>query len=87
MDPARPIEHVTTTIIGILEDMRVTGGNALTSETALLDGLGLDSLAIVTLLEEVRCEFGVDVAGLDLSLSSIDTLGDLSHFVAAHLTP
>ncbi|MGW2616461.1 acyl carrier protein [Streptomyces sp. NPDC001500] len=47
--------------------------------------IGLTSLAGVTLLGAVDRRFGVDVAALDLSLDSLQSIATLSEFVAAHL--
>lgn len=53
-------------------------------DTPLLrDGIGLDSLGGALLLAEVQRRFGVDVAGEDLNLDSLATLGSLAKFVAA----
>ncbi|MCQ9182196.1 acyl carrier protein [Streptomyces sp. IBSBF 2953] len=49
--------------------------------------IGLTSLAGVTLLGHVHQRFGVDVAALDLSLDSLQSIATLSDFVAAHLQP
>ena len=60
-------------------------------QTPLLrEGIGLDSLGGTMLLTEVQRRFGVDVAGEDLNLDSLATLGTLAEFVAArtgNLTP
>jgi FkbH-like protein len=50
------------------------------------DGIGLDSLTGALLLREVQYRFGVDVAGEDLSLGSLATLGSLAAFVAQRIT-
>ncbi|MCQ9136290.1 acyl carrier protein [Streptomyces hilarionis] len=49
--------------------------------------IGLTSLAGVTLLGAVDRRFGVDVAALDLSLDSLQSIATLSGFVADHLQP
>ena len=49
--------------------------------------IGLTSLAGVTLLGAVDRRFGVDVAALDLSLDSLQSIATLSDFVTAHLQP
>jgi acyl carrier protein len=56
------------------------------SETALLrDGVGLDSLGGTVLLTEIERRYGVDVAGEDLNLDSLATIGTLVAYVAARL--
>ncbi|MFG2571293.1 acyl carrier protein [Streptomyces sp. NPDC048481] len=61
---------------------------ALPADTDLFGPrIGLTSLAGVTLLGAVDRRFGVDVAALDLSLDSLQSIATLSDFVAAHLQP
>ena len=45
--------------------------------------LSLDSLTGTLLLREVQRRFGVDVAGTDLNLDALATLGTLASFIAA----
>jgi len=45
-------------------------------------GVGLDSLAGTLLLREVHRRFGVDVAGEDLNLDALATLGTLAAFIS-----
>ncbi|HTZ26197.1 MAG TPA: acyl carrier protein [Streptosporangiaceae bacterium] len=45
-------------------------------------GVGLDSLTGTLLLREVHRRFGVDVAGDDLNLDALATLGTLAAFIA-----
>ena len=47
-------------------------------------GVGLDSLTGTLLLREVHRRFGVDVAGEDLNLDALATLGALAAFIAEH---
>ncbi|MER5193425.1 MULTISPECIES: phosphopantetheine-binding protein [unclassified Streptomyces] len=47
--------------------------------------IGLTSLAGVTLLGTIDKRYGVDVAALDLSLDSLQSIATLSDFVATHL--
>jgi acyl carrier protein len=55
----------------------------LPDDTPLLDGtIGLSSRGGARLLIEIRERFGVDVAGEDLALRSLETLGTLTAFVA-----
>jgi acyl carrier protein len=44
-------------------------------------GVGLDSLTGTLLLREVHRRFGVDVAGEDLNLDALATLGTLATFI------
>ena len=46
------------------------------------EGIGLDSLTGTLLLREVHRRFGVDVAGEDLNLDALATLGTLAAFIA-----
>ena len=57
--------------------------------TAALFGapVGLDSLTGTLLLREIQHRFGVDVAGEDLNLDSLATLGTLAAFVAGRARP
>jgi acyl carrier protein len=57
--------------------------------TATLFGapVGLDSLTGTLLLREIQRRFGVDVAGEDLNLDSLATLGTLAAFVAERAGP
>jgi acyl carrier protein len=63
----------------------VTGNPAvlgISAQTALFGtGVGLDSLAGTLLLRRVRYQFGVDVAGEDLNLDALATLGTLAAFI------
>lgn len=47
--------------------------------------IGLTSLAGVTLLGTIDKRYGVDVAALDLSLDSLQSIATLTDFVTAHL--
>ena len=49
--------------------------------------VGLDSLTGTLLLREIQRRFGVDVAGEDLNLDSLATLGTLAAFVAQRARP
>lgn len=58
---------------------------ALPDATPLFStGLALDSLTGMALLAAIEQEFGVDVATEDLNLDSLETLGTLAAFIAAH---
>jgi len=64
----------------------ITGDEAALAappDTPLLrDGIGLDSVGGTVLLAEVYRRFGVDVAGEDLNLDSMATIGTLIAFIA-----
>ena len=56
---------------------------ALSDETSLFgDGVALDSLTAVVLLQCIDDRYGVDVAGEDLTLDSLASFGTLVAFVA-----
>jgi acyl carrier protein len=46
------------------------------------DAVALDSLTGTLLLREVQHRFGVDVAGTDLNLDALATLGTLAAYIA-----
>lgn len=61
---------------------------AIPASTALFgEAVALDSLTGTLLLREIRQRFGVDVAGEDLNLDALATLGTLAEFVAARREP
>lgn len=78
----------TPDVVGELREIlaRATGREELLSlseQTPLFgDGVGLDSLTGTLLLREVHRRFGVDVAGEDLNLDALATLGTLSAFIS-----
>jgi acyl carrier protein len=80
--------HEAPDVIGELREIlaQVTGREELlgTSAAASLfgTGVGLDSLSGTLLLREVHRRFGVDVAGEDLNLDALATLGTLARFIA-----
>jgi acyl carrier protein len=56
------------------------------ADTALLrDGIGLDSLGGTLLLTEIERRYGVDIAGEDLNLDCLASIGTLADYVAARL--
>jgi acyl carrier protein len=56
-------------------------------DTPLLrDGIGLDSMRGAMLLARVRDEFGVDVAGEDLNLDAMATIGTLTTFISQRIS-
>lgn len=58
----------------------------LTDDTELFgSGVGLGSVSGARLLEAVEERLGVDVAGEDLNLDSLRTIGTLTEFVAARV--
>ncbi|WP_245873474.1 acyl carrier protein [Streptomyces phaeoluteigriseus] len=77
------------------EELRAMIAEAARLDAAVVAGLpadtdlfgpeiGLTSLAGVTLLGAVDARFGVDVAALDLSLDSLQSIATLADFVTAH---
>jgi acyl carrier protein len=80
----RAAADVTAELRDIL--VRATGREELrgvAEEQALFgSGVGLDSLTGTLLLREVHRRFGVDVAGEDLNLDALATLGTLAAFIA-----
>jgi acyl carrier protein len=80
-------------IASVADDLRTLLAS-LTGRDALLhippgaalfgEAVALDSLTGTLLLREIQRRFGVDVAGEDLNLDSLATLGTLASFVAAH---
>ena len=58
---------------------------ALPDDTALLGaGLALSSLTGVRLLALIHERYGVDIAGTDLALDSMESIGTLRDYIAAH---
>ncbi|MER5430597.1 phosphopantetheine-binding protein [Streptomyces sp. NPDC002588] len=58
----------------------------LPSDTELFGPeIALTSLAGVTLLGAIDTRFGVDVAALDLSLDSLQSIATLTEFVTTHV--
>ena len=56
------------------------------ADTALLrDGIGLDSLGGTLLLTEIERRYGVDIAGEDLNLDCMASIGTLADYLAARL--
>ena len=80
----------TPQVIGELREILAlaTGRGELlgiAAETPLFGaGVGLDSLTGTLLLREVHQRFGVDVAGEDLNLDALATLGTLAAFISEH---
>ena len=48
------------------------------------EGMALDSLSGLELLEGVQQEFGVDIAAEDLNLDSLQTIGTLVSYLSGH---
>jgi len=81
--PADVTRQVRQLLAEITGDDRPLGAAA---DTPLLrDGIGLDSLGGTVLLTEVHRRFGVDVAGEDLNLDSLASIGALASFIQARL--
>ena len=80
-DPAGPVVAELRQILA-----RITGRDELAGLPAgaplFGDAVALDSLTGTLLLREVHHRFGVDVAGTDLNLDALATLGTLATFVA-----
>jgi hypothetical protein len=82
--PAGPADSVIGELRQILA--RITGRDELAALPAgvplFADAVALDSLTGTLLLREVQRRFGVDVAGTDLNLDALATLGTLAAFIA-----
>ena len=83
-DPAGPAGLVLGELRRILA--RITGRDELAALPAGVplfgEAVALDSLTGTLLLREVQRRFGVDVAGTDLNLDALATLGTLAAFIA-----
>jgi methoxymalonate biosynthesis protein len=83
-DPDGPAAAIAAELRQVLA--RVTGRDELASLPAGVplfgDGVALDSLSGTLLLREVQRRYGVDVAGTDLNLDALATLGTLAAFIA-----
>jgi FkbH-like protein len=83
-DPGGPDGAIAAELRQVLA--RVTGRAELAglpAGAALFGaGVALDSLTGTLLLREVQRRFGVDVAGTDLNLDALATLGTLAEFIA-----
>jgi methoxymalonate biosynthesis protein len=83
-DPAGPAGLVLGELRRILA--RITGRDELAALPAGVplfgEAVALDSLTGTLLLREVERRFGVDVAGTDLNLDALATLGTLAAFIA-----
>src|SRR5712691_3275887 len=73
---AGQLRQILAEVTGSPEVLGIPAGTAL-----LGDGLGLGSLAGTLLLRRIRLDFGVDVAGEDLNLDCLATLGTLAAFI------
>jgi acyl carrier protein len=82
--PGGPDEPIAAELRQILA--RITGRDELAglpADAPLFGaGVSLDSLTGTLLLREVQRRFGVDVAGTDLNLDALATLGTLASFIA-----
>jgi FkbH-like protein len=83
-DPAGPDGLVVGELRQILA--RITGRDELAGLPAATplfgEAVALDSLTGTLLLREVQRRFGVDVAGTDLNLDALATMGTLAAFIA-----
>jgi FkbH-like protein len=83
-DPVGQVSRVIGELRQILA--RITGRDELAGLPAgaplFGDAVALDSLTGTLLLREVQRRFGVDVAGTDLNLDALATLGTLAAFIA-----
>lgn len=79
---------VTSQVRLILAELTGDSGPLRASlDTPLLrDGVGLDSLRGALLLTRVHGQFGVDVAGEDLNLDAMATIGTLVAFISRRVT-
>jgi acyl carrier protein len=82
--PGGPDEPIAAELRQMLA--RITGRDELAglpADAPLFGaGVSLDSLTGTLLLREVQRRFGVDVAGTDLNLDALATLGTLASFIA-----
>jgi acyl carrier protein len=85
-DRAAPVTDDLRAILAALtgrdEMLHLPAGTALFGPE-----VALDSLTGTLLLREIGRRFGVDVAGEDLNLDSLATLGTLAAFIAARRAP
>ncbi len=93
--PGRPGMPGSAAVTSITDDLRsflasATGRDELLRipPAAALFGsaVGLDSLTGTLLLREIQRRYGVDVAGEDINLDSLATLGTLAAFVAGRVS-
>jgi acyl carrier protein len=75
---ASELREVLATLTGRGELLAIPASTPLFGEA-----VALDSLTGTLLLREIQRRFGVDVAGEDLNLDALATLGTLAEFVAA----
>jgi acyl carrier protein len=74
---ADEIRHILADATGRAEMLDIQAGMSLFGQP-----VALDSLTGTLLLREIRERFGVDVAGEDLNLDALATLGTLAAFVS-----
>ncbi len=79
---ASELREILATLTGRDELLAIPPGTPLFGEA-----VALDSLTGTLLLREIQRRFGVDVAGEDLNLDALATLGTLAEFVAARRSP
>ena len=78
MDKQRIREELKS-IFGIVSD-DITNLDAITDDTSIMDGLGLDSLQVAEVLFEVEDKLGVNVS--DDEARNLRTVGELIHLIA-----
>jgi acyl carrier protein len=76
------LRAILAALTGRDEMLRLPAGTALFGPE-----VALDSLTGTLLLREIGRRYGVDVAGEDLNLDSLATLGTLAAFIAARRAP
>lgn len=79
------ISQVRLILAGLTGDSRPL--DAPLDTPLLRDGVGLDSLRGALLLTRVHRQFGVDVAGEDLNLDAMATIGTLAAFISGRVPP
>ncbi|HEY6279433.1 MAG TPA: acyl carrier protein [Streptosporangiaceae bacterium] len=79
---AGELRAILAALTGRDEMLAIPAGTSLFGEA-----VALDSLSGTLLLREIQQRFGVDVAGEDLNLDALATLGTLAEFVAARREP
>ena len=83
-DPGGKAARVWAILAGVLEKPPSEIA-ALPDSTPLFGaGLALDSITGLELLLAIKREFGVDIAAEDLNLDSLETVGTLAAYLAAH---
>jgi acyl carrier protein len=79
-DPTDEIRQLLAELTGDARPLEAPADTAL-----LRDGIGLDSLGGTVLLTEIERRYGVDIAGEDLNLDCLASIGTLADYLAARL--